>query len=68
MSRIVAFKADDEEAAEIDAYCKDRHFKNIADFARFAIFAYIRQNKAGSHRKHPSTTLEDSSGAGCSAP
>ena len=47
LSRIVAFKADDAEEAEIVTYCKERHFKNVADFARFAIFAYIRQNKPG---------------------
>ena len=49
MARMMSFKADDSEESEISAYCKSRHFKNLPDFLRFAVFAYIRQNKPGRH-------------------
>jgi hypothetical protein len=59
MSKMVAFKADDAEAVEIDAYCKARHFHSLPEFARVAIFAYIRQNKPGSHRPKKHTAQAD---------
>jgi hypothetical protein len=52
---MVAFKANDEESAEIEAYAKGRHFRDIPSFARFAIFAYIRQNRPGGHRREKGT-------------
>ena len=53
MSRIVAFKADDSEQAELEAYMKAHHFKNFPDFARFAVFGYIQKHPTGAH--HPVT-------------
>lgn len=50
MSRIVSFKADDSEQAEIEAYMKARHSKSLPELARIAFFAYMRQNKPGGHR------------------
>ena len=50
MSRMMSFKADPDETAEIEAYRKVRHFKDNPTFLRFAVFAYIRQNKPGGHR------------------
>lgn len=55
MARMVAFSVSEAEKAEIDAYCSARHFKNVPDFARVAIFAYIRQNRPGGHRKGEDT-------------
>jgi len=49
MSRIVAFKADDEEEAEILAYMEMKHLKSFSDLARSALFAYMRQNRGGKH-------------------
>lgn len=45
MSCMVAFKADDDEQAELETYMKAHHFKNRPDFARVAVFAYVRKNK-----------------------
>ena len=53
MSSIVAFKADDSEQAELEAYMKAHHFKNFPDFARFAVFGYIQKHPTGAH--HPVT-------------
>lgn len=51
MARMMSFKADDSEENEILAYCKGHHYKSIPDFLRFAVFAYIRKNRTGAHRK-----------------
>ena len=65
MSRIVAFKANDEESGEIEAYAKARHFRDIPSFARFAIFAYMRQNKPGGHRTSNHMAEPIASPTGC---
>jgi hypothetical protein len=54
--RRISFGASDEEIAELDAYCRARHFHNLPEFARVAIFAYMRRNRPGARRsiKHPS--------------
>lgn len=48
--RRISFGASDEEIAELDAYCRARHFHNLPEFARVAIFAYMRRSKPGAHR------------------
>jgi hypothetical protein len=58
MSKMIAFKADDDEEAEIVAYMKARHIKSTSSFARMAIFAYMRQNKPGNRRAPVDTRLE----------
>lgn len=71
MSRIVAFKADDDEQAEIEAYMKARHSKSLPELARLAFFAYMRQNKPGGHRTTNSSSNGDGlhhEGAGASRP
>lgn len=60
MSRMVAFKADTDEEREIVAYCNARHFHSLPDFARMAVFAYIRQNRPGGHRRQ--SCAEDGDG------
>jgi len=62
----MSFKADDAETGEILAYAKARHFKNVPDFIRFAVFAYIRQNQPGGHRRHAG--MESGNGSGRGAP
>jgi len=64
MSKMVAFKANDEEATEIDTYSKARHFRTLPDFARFAVFAYMRQNKPGGHRTVNGSKSDGKSGRG----
>jgi hypothetical protein len=49
MSRIVAFKADDEEEAIINEYMKARHLRSLPELSRTAIFAYMRQSRPGHH-------------------
>ena len=66
MSRIVAFKADDEEADEIMCYLRSRHLKSLPEFARMAVFAYMRQNRPGSHRT--GLNAEKGNGSGRAAP
>jgi hypothetical protein len=48
--RRISFGASDEEVAEIDAYCAARHLRDVPEFARMAVFAYMRQNRPGAHR------------------
>ena len=62
MSRMMAFKADDTEETEILAYCKAKHFKNVPDFLRHAVFGYMGKNKPGGHR--PSLTSKNGNGTG----
>jgi hypothetical protein len=62
VSRMVAFRANDEEAAELEVYCKDHHYRSIPDFARHALFAYIRKNKPGAHRTKKDTPRQPEAG------
>jgi len=63
MARMMAFKADDQEESEILAYCQSHHYKSIPDFLRFAVFAHMRKNRPGSHRKQSETAGEAPNGA-----
>lgn len=59
MIRMVAFSVSEQEKAELDAYCEARHFKHTPDFARMAVFAYIRQNKPGGHKPRGKTAGQE---------
>ncbi|GEM_PF-6454968 len=61
---MMAFKADIDEETEIDTYRKARHFKDRPSFLRFAVFAYIRQNKPGGHRTVNNVKSNNEAGRG----
>ena len=50
MSRMVAFRATNEEEKEIEAYMKAKHLRSLPELSRTAFFAYMRQNRPGAHR------------------
>ena len=50
---MIAFKPTPEEEQEIAAFMAARHFKSKPEFARVAVFGYMRSNKPGAH--HPLT-------------
>lgn len=64
--RRISFGASAAEVAEIDAYCEARHLRSVPEFARMAVFAYMRHNRPGAHRTVKGR--EDCAEAGRGAP
>lgn len=65
---VAAFGITEEEKVEIEEAMKARHIHKMPEFLRMAVFAWIRQNRPGGHRRAASTPEGDTGGAGGSAP